>query len=464
MDWDLEDTIAAIASASGGSARGIVRLGGPRTVDIVTRLFEREKGGPLPQGSTSSIEEGHVTLKALGRPMPVALFLWPGNRSYTGGPLAELHTLGCPPLLEALLEDVLSAGARLAEPGEFTLRAFLSGRIDLVRAEAVLGVIEATSRDQLSAALEQLGGGLSRRIHELRDALLNVLGDLEAGLDFAEEDLAFLSRDELLGRLAGVQLRVDELQGQVIDRTSTRSACRVVFVGRPNVGKSSLFNALVARSGVAAWRPAPALVSAQAGTTRDYLQARLALGPIEVELVDTAGARQADGAIEAHFQRVRDREQEAADLLLVCRETGRAPDAQEETRLAGFLGLPHLVVLTKADRSAGRAPESADPVQAITTSSVTGEGLDELARAIADRLRGESPHGVVAGTAARCGRSLDEAAVAVCRAIEGVHQGEAEELIALDVRLAMEQLGRVVGAVYTDDLLERIFSRFCIGK
>ena len=197
----LDDTIAAIASPPGGGARGIVRLSGPGLRACLEECFRPSPPAPLATLTRPTAVPGLCWLRGLAAPLPGELFLWPGKRSYTGQPVAEIHTLGSPPLVEALLRTVCAAGARLAEPGEFTLRAFLAGRIDLTQAEAVLGVIDAADPGQLRAALVQLAGGLARPLHRLRDELLDLLADLEANLDFAEEDAPPLPPGQLLARL-----------------------------------------------------------------------------------------------------------------------------------------------------------------------------------------------------------------------------------------------------------------------
>lgn len=463
MGFDLQDTIAAVASAPGGAARGIVRVGGPGTLEVVGRLLEPGDGRLRANGPAPRISKATVRLCSIDRPLPVVLFLWPGVRNYSGQPMAELHTFGSPPLLDALLGDVLAAGARLAEPGEFTLRAFLSGRLDLCQAEAVLGVIEADGRGQLQTALAQLAGGLSLRIRTVRDDLLDLVATLEAGLDFAEEDIELLSRDRLVDRLGQALEQVDALDSQMASRASVTTTSRVVLAGRANVGKSSLFNALVARYGDGRDRRHVALVSDQPGTTRDYLEATVTLGSMRINLLDTAGARDSADELESRAQQLRLREQESADLLLVCLEAGRPLDRDEQSLLAYCRASPHVIVRTKSDLAAPPSG-SVDVGEEIVISSVTGAGLDELAAGIANRLQDGEAHAVVAGTAARCRQSLSEAAQSLRRAREAARSDAGEELIALEVRLALEELGRVVGAVYTDDILDRIFSRFCIGK
>jgi tRNA modification GTPase len=455
----LDDTIVAIATAPGGAARAIVRTSGPEALDAIKQFFE-----PLPamalEGLRSPTRVPGVVRLLLSdggppRSLPCDLFLWPTTRSYTRQPVAELHTFGSPPLLEAIVKAACAAGARLAEPGEFTLRAFLAGRIDLVQAEAVLGVIDAANQRQLHTALAQLAGGLTGPLNALRDQLLDLLADLEAGLDFADEDIRFVARDELERRLAGAADAVARLRDQLRSREQTDAVPRVVLIGEPNAGKSSLFNALVGRCG--------ALVSPTPGTTRDYIRARLDLDGLTCELIDTAGldGEQAyDGVGKAAQQMTRE-QLEQADLQLLCIDSSDSPCVASDPSLDQR---PQFVVLTKCDLRPDREYRAAK----IATSSVTGIGLSELKAAIRARLAADatesSPASVVAATANRCRESLRLASDALARARELAAARRGEELIAVELRGALVELGKIVGAIYTDDLLDRIFSRFCIGK
>ncbi|MBI1901494.1 MAG: 50S ribosome-binding GTPase, partial [Planctomycetia bacterium] len=262
--YHLDDTIAAIATAPGPGARGIVRVSGPGTVACLAD-FSADDGRTLESAKVATAVAGHFRLPGLHSPLPAEVYLWPNERSYTRQPLAEVHTIGSQPLLAMLLRAVCRRGARTAEPGEFTLRAFLSGRIDLAQAEAVLGVIEAEDAEELRVALDQLAGGVTGALVQLREQLLDLLAHLEAGLDFVEEDIAFITREELTGQLAAAQATVEKAAAQMAKRSIAVERVRIVLAGWPNVGKSSLFNALAGREA--------AIVSPQAGTTRDYLTA-----------------------------------------------------------------------------------------------------------------------------------------------------------------------------------------------
>jgi tRNA modification GTPase len=468
----LDDTIAAVASAAGGGARGIVRLSGPQTVEIVSRCFRAmDIAQDWKQIKQATAISGRVSFqrcsgtKTGSQPAELSadLFLWPTHRSYTRQPLAEIHTIGSPPLLQAVLQAVCAAGARLAEPGEFTLRAFLAGRIDLTQAEAVLGVIDAADRRQLHAALTQLAGGLSRPLQGLRSELLDLLADLEAGLDFVEDDIRFVAPAELRNRLAHASLQMEQLGQQLSERGTATSLPRVVLAGSPNVGKSSLFNAMVGS--------AAALVSPQAGTTRDYLTATIETNGSSFEIIDTAGIEPEKGgdsqSILRTAQAASASQQRTADLQLLCLDATRSMDDWERDQLAHTSSTnATLVVLTKCDQPVATA--DGVPEDAIQTSSRTGLGLDKLREAIGHALMAQPNDALVlASTADRVRDSIRAAADSLSRAhalTADAGPQASEELVAAELRAALAELGKVVGAVYTDDLLDRVFSRFCIGK
>jgi tRNA modification GTPase len=399
-----------------------------------------------------------LRLANLHSPIPCDVYYWPG-RSYTGQPVVEIHTIGSPPLLQMVLRAVCAAGARLAGPGEFTLRAFLAGRIDLTQAEAVLGVIDAESTSALDAALTQLAGGLARPLHRLRDELLDLLAHLEAGFDFADEDLPFVTREQLGDQLVEAERQVAAIERQMDSRGETVDAVQVALVGRPNAGKSSLFNAMAGNSA--------ALVSHHPGTTRDYITADLDLDGVKCRLIDTAGvdwplATSQGHSIEHAAQLATDSQRRSAHIEVLCLDSTRPIDDWERSELQQpAAGEQRIVVLTKCD-----APRAIDvDVAAMETSSRTGAGVPLLRDELRQRaIAAASSHGgVVAATAARCGESLCLAAESLRQARSVADAGQ-EELAAAEIRVALEELGKVVGAVYTDDVLDRIFSRFCVGK
>lgn len=450
----LEETIAAIASPAGGAARGIVRLSGVQAAAIVQRRWKAAEGGCPSELRQSAVLMGQYRLDT-SAVLPCELYVWPTPRSYTGQPVVELHTLGSPPLLETLLRCLCADGARLAAPGEFTLRAFLAGRLDLTQAEAVLGVIDAADPQQFQVALHQLAGGLAGPLHRLRDQLLDLLAHLEAGFDFADEDLPFLEAAELQAQLESAQSTVAALAEQMATRSESVQHAQVVLMGRPNTGKSSLFNALLGKPG--------ALVSSESGTTRDYLTGELILEGLRCLLIDTAGIECSPDWASAELwqaaQAVGAEQHRRAQVQVVCLDATR-PLEPDEDRLRNE-ALPHrLVVWTKCDAAVSGDPGS------LATSSATGQGIEPLRRRLRETILAVAAADgeVVAGTALRCRESLRLASECLARARQMATDAPAEELIAAELRVALEELGQVVGAVYTDDLLDRIFSRFCIGK
>ena len=457
--YDPDDTIAALSSAAGPGARAIVRLSGRDVWAIVRGCFAG--GKPLPPAIRRGLWEGGLTLPELTAPLPAEVLAWPAPHTYTGQDLVELHTLASPPLVDALLAHLLRAGARPAQPGEFTLRGFLAGKLDLTQAEAVLGVIEAGGADELRTALGQLAGGVARPLQALRDDLLGLLAEVEAGLDFAEEDLTFVSRDELHQRLAAAGEALAGLREQLDRRGVSGRPFRVVLVGQPNAGKSSLFNAL-------AGAPA-ALVSPEAGTTRDYLTRRLTLDGLELELVDTAGREAVGDAasdIAVQAQQARGEQVRHADLLVLCLDATRPVPPEDRELLARQDGPPILAVWTKcdlADPRCGPAP-SVCGGEGIATSAVRHEGLDTLRAALAARAREAQRPSALAPSLSRCRHHVEAALDHLRHADALAARGDQPELLALELRLALDHLGELVGAVYTDDLLDRIFSQFCIGK
>jgi tRNA modification GTPase len=436
-----QDTLVALSSASGPSGRAIVRLSGPGTMAAVATVFRPTQ--PLPPGRRG-LFPGELHLPDLP-PLPADLYCWPGPHSYTGQDMAELHLLSSPPLVELLLACLLQAGCRAAQPGELTLRGFLAGKLDLTRAEAVHAVIAAGSRDELKHALAQLAGGMARPLAQLREDLLNLLADVEAGLDFSEEDIRFVGGGETLLRLGNALAQLTVLRRQLSRRGLAERPFRAVLVGRPNAGKSSLFNALGGQ----------ALVSPQPGTTRDYLVLRLDLDGVPIELIDTAGWQGESDPITSQAQTLGHEQAQQADLLLLCLPAGDLPTS-EEALLAGRHEPPVLLVATKCDQA------DAPPGQ-IATSAYTGAGVDVLHRAILEQARGRRQP-ALAPSLSRCTHHVEACLAGLRRAHHVVIHEEPAELLALELRGALDQLGEMTGAIYTDDLLDRIFSRFCIGK
>jgi tRNA modification GTPase len=455
---ELDQTIAAVASAPGGAGRGVVRVSGAEAVALVDKVFASTETDEEPASKISYRATGTITIPDFP-PVLTDAWMWPTARSYTGQPMVELHLPGSPPLLERVLETLFQHGVRPARAGEFTLRAFLAGRMDLAQAEAVLGVIDADDHEELTTALNQLAGGLSGKILQLRGDLLELLADLEAGLDFVEEDIEFVSRDEVMRRLQhGIDI-IRQLEEQADGRMLSNDQLRVVLAGLPNAGKSTLFNALS--------KTDDAIVSSVAGTTRDYLSARVSCGELSIELVDTAGLDRSESGIDGAAQELGGGQVGEADLVLWC----SAIDATDEERTADQTALEDVksrhdrvvVVRTRGDLvdAAGGLAENV-----LVVSAVTGAGLDELRESVAAALSKSSQgeRQFVGTTAARSRDSLRRSCESLQRALDAAEGRLGDELVAFETRTGIETLGEIVGTIYTDDLLDQIFSRFCIGK
>lgn len=467
----LDDTIGALASAPGPAARGIVRLSGPEALSCLASWFEPVDPARWASTRVPACHAGGLQLEGLRSALAVIVYAWPNGRSYTGQPLVEIHGPGSPPLLEAALARAFASGVRPAHPGEFTLRAFLAGRIDLLQAEAVLGVIDAAGDDALGVALRQLAGGISGRMTQMRGDLIDLLADLEAGLDFVEERIEFVSREELARRIRRSEETVDELLRQCAGRSEAAGRRRVVLAGLPNAGKSTLFNALLSRDA--------AIVSSRAGTTRDYLSGTLDWAGLAIELIDTPGW-ESDSAIPSghdgtdadltrQSQELGAQQRQQADLVLWCSSANAA-----ESEMVADLRVkrrelrrdqPVVVVGTKCDLIDNVSADERGS-EVLLVSAKTGQGLAPLVERCVSVLAGSASDGseILGTTAARCRESLGHCREALNRAASAAQSRLGDEIVALELRESLEHLGRVLGTVYTDDILDRIFSRFCIGK
>ncbi|MDO9336794.1 MAG: tRNA uridine-5-carboxymethylaminomethyl(34) synthesis GTPase MnmE [Caulobacter sp.] len=444
----MSDTIFALATAPGRAAVAVVRLSGPGCGGALEALTGRAP----PAARRASLRR----LKdAGGQVLDEALVIWtPGPGSYTGEDAAELHLHGGPAIVEGVVQALHDLGLRLAEPGEFTRRAFENGRLDLAQAEAVADLVDAETAGQARQALGQLGGALSRRYETWRGQLVQALAMLEAAVDFPDEELPADVADRarppleaLLGEIA--EALADEGRGRRV-----REGFRVALIGAPNAGKSSLLNALAGRDA--------AIVTATPGTTRDVIEVPLVLAGYKVLLADTAGVRETDEAIEAEGVRRARAWAEGADLRLWLVDQSGSGD----WRQAYGLARPgDLLVLTKADLPAGadRTEASAAGLYPLSISVLATDDVRrlraELERLVVEALGGgETP----LATRIRHGESLREAHIRLSRALEELEP--AVELAAEDVRLAARALARVTGRIGAEDILDVVFSSFCIGK
>lgn len=426
------DTIVALSSAPGPGARAIVRLSGPGARGVVAAVFDSDLT------AARTFTTGSLKLSGVPAALPAEVYFFRGPHTYTGQDLVEIHTVSSPPLIDRLIADLLAAGARAAQPGEFTMRAFLSGKKDLPQVEAVLAVIEATDESDLHAALAQLAGGVSQPLAKLRDDLLNLVADVEAALDFVDEDIEFVSNSDTILRIGSGLAHLLNLKRQLDDRSVSRRPMRVALVGEPNAGKSRLFNALVGADA--------ALVSAEAGTTRDYLAHALNLGGHAVELIDTAGWQAATDSIEEQAQSLGRGQADEADLVLVCVPVHAEPPAV----------LPRRGTLLRTKSDLG-------PASGLTASAVAPGGLIALLEFLTSSAAAFA-RPALAPSQSRCRHHIDAALADLRTAHNHAVFGDPPELLSLALRQALDQIGAMAGSVYTNDLLDRIFSRFCIGK
>ncbi len=471
----LEDTICAIATPAGEGGIGIVRLSGAGAVAVAEGVVRLRSGRPLRSVGSHTLHLADVRLpsssnkphaqnwSAASEPDDVcdeALVVYmKGPRSFTGEDVVEIQSHGGSLVLSLICRACIAAGARLASPGEFTKRAFLNGRLDLSQAEAVLDTIRAKSAASLTAAQRQLRGQLAREVDAARDALLRLLAHLEAGIDFVGEDIDLLRRPELLDAIEKVIGRLQRLGATAREGRLLREGARVVITGRPNVGKSSLLNRLL--------KEERAIVTAVPGTTRDLIEEAIDVDGLIIHLVDTAGIRDTEDPLEREGIKRSRSAQEEADLQIVVID-GSAPLTCDDLGvIEQAAGRKHVIAINKTDLAVmveTAAMRSAS--LSVAVSAKTGEGIDRLRSAIREQLVGagaEAREGVMV-TSVRHQSALDQARQALDQAKASIAANMADELVAVDVRAAADALGEITGAITTDDILEQVFSTFCIGK
>ncbi|MFQ5989216.1 MAG: tRNA uridine-5-carboxymethylaminomethyl(34) synthesis GTPase MnmE [Candidatus Methylomirabilales bacterium] len=456
----LQDTIAAIATPPGEGGIGIVRLSGPQALEVASRVFSPRSGADPRRVASHTVHLGHVVDPDTGAPIDEAyLVLMRAPRSFTGEEVVELHGHGGRVSLQAILNVVLRHGARPATPGEFTRRAFLNGRIDLAQAEAVLEIVKARTEAGVGAAMRQLQGGLSEQIQALQAELLSLLASLEASVDFPEEGLDFPEIGELEKQADLIAESLRGLIQKAREGRLLREGATVAITGRPNVGKSSLLNALLGRE--------RAIVSVIPGTTRDTVEEEFQIGGVPIRLIDTAGFRVETGdPVEAEGLRRTRVALEQADLTLVVLDgsEGITPlDSQAWSETRG----PGVLVVNKIDLppalSLGNYRERFR-VHPCFTSAVTGQGVealrDELQRALGGGAESEARLMMVP----RHREALERAERQLLAARTSLGDGVSPDLVALDVRSALAALGEIVGETVTEDVLDQVFQQFCIGK
>jgi len=452
------DTIVAPATPPGEGGVGIVRLSGPRALELLATAFRGRR--PAAEMVSHHLYHGQLCRPDHAPLDEVLAVVMRAPRSYTGEDVVEVHCHGGSQILRSILDLFLAAGARLARPGEFTQRAFLNGRLDLAQAEAVAALIGARSEQAARAALGQLEGRLSQRLRQFTAELRDLLLLLEAHIDFPDDDLGALDRQALTVRAAAVQAAMHGLMQSFDTGRALREGVSVLILGRPNVGKSSLLNALLGE--------ARAIVTDVPGTTRDTVEEQLVLGGLPLRLIDTAGVRDTVDPIEREGVRRAREKAAAADLVLLVIDASRPLTAED--RMAMTMAPPErtILVLNKSDLPpAGLAARLDDFRRQVAVSVRQGTGLAALQAAVVAHFCGsgerEAGEGVVLSER-RHREALAGALAALERFLAAAAGGEPLECLALEVREALAVLGQITGETTPDAILEQIFSRFCIGK
>ncbi len=448
---DAADTIAAIATAPGRGGVGIVRVSGPAVARIAEAVL-----GRMPEPRRAMF---HIFRDVQGTPLDAGIAIYfPRPASFTGEDVLELHGHGGPVVLDLLLRRVYELGARPAEPGEFTQRAFLNDKIDLAQAEAVADLIDSGSAQAARAALRSLQGEFSLRVHELVEAVTELRMWVEAAIDFPEEEIDFLADAALGERMQALRRQFAELAESARQGQLLRDGLTIVIAGRPNAGKSSLLNLLAGYDA--------AIVTETAGTTRDVLRERIEIDGLPLHVLDTAGLRQTEDEVEREGVRRAEREIARADRVLFMVDAGDAAAlaALEQDLAALPSGVPRTVVVNKIDRTGVAAGiDPGDPPR-ILVSVRQGEGIDLLRRHLKDCV-GFHPTGEGALSArTRHLDALRRARSHVEEAARLLAERHAGELVAEELHEAQQALGEITGEVTTEDLLGRIFASFCIGK
>jgi len=448
---NLHDTIAALSTPLARGGLGVIRISGPDSRLIASRIL-RFPTEPHWRSWFSQMAELIDEHDSLVDQVVVSFFEKP--RSYTAEDVIEISCHGAPVVLRFCVERAIAAGARLAEPGEFTLRAYLNGRIDLPQAEAVRELIDATTLYQARVAAQQSEGSVSRRIRPLKEQLLELISLLEAGIDFAEDDITVASPPELLARLDAIEQALRGLSATFQSGRLVFSGFTLAIIGRPNVGKSSLFNRLLEQD--------RAIVTEIPGTTRDLVSEQTSIAGIPVRLMDTAGLRESADVVESlgierSYQAAAD-----ADLIVVVLDASAPLQTEDEQMLERFASYRPVIAVNKCDLVELLIGKG----DLIPVSAKTGEGIEQLRREILRRL---APEGLAAPesgsiTSLRHQNLLKESLEALQNARRAIEFGIPHEMLLMDLYAALRPIDAITGATTADDILNRIFSTFCIGK
>jgi len=453
----VPDTIVAIATPPGRGGIGIVRLSGPDACAIAAQVFRPRRRVARPESHRMCAGE---VVDAGGEPIDEALAVYMyGPHSYTGEDVVEFHCHGSPVVVRRVVARCCATGARVAEPGEFTKRAFLNGRIDLVQAEAVAEIVQARTEAAARTGLRHLSGQLSAELGAVREALVAAKAHAEAWIDFPDEEIE-VTPEGLAAELRNVAARIDALLGSYDRGRLIRDGLHLAIVGKPNVGKSSLLNALAGAD--------RAIVTDIPGTTRDVIEESVEIAGVPVVLLDTAGLREEAAHVERlGIERARQRAAEADGVLIVL-DRSQPLTEEDLAAIAAMEGKPGLFAVNKCDVAAAWDPRSALAGwsrRIVEISARTGAGLDELQRALMELFElAEMDPELPVLTLVRHRDALTRARESIELALRGLSAGQPIDLVAVDLQTAVEHIGGITGAVVTEEVLDRIFRDFCIGK
>jgi tRNA modification GTPase len=450
---DPDSTIAAIATPAGEGGVAIIRVSGQDAKTIASKVFSK----PMDKLRSHTVHFGHfLNDQGISIDKGLAIFMQ-GPKSFTGEDVVEFHCHGSSLIARLLLESLLKAGARMAEPGEFTRRAFLHGKLDLAQAEAVQMLIAAKSTLAIRAAEQQLEGRLSEQIHSFQHELTDIAAILEAWVDFPEEGLEFASFEELTGQLAKILHKMQSLASTFHQGRFLQEGFSLCLVGRPNAGKSSLLNALLGFE--------RAIVTSIPGTTRDLLHENIRIGDLHFRLTDTAGLRQTEEVIEKEGIRRTKKAIIEADLVLFVVDGTYGLEEEDQTILSQLPLEKTIIVWNKCDLP-GMAPIPNSKMTAMPISALKNLGIEELKNAIEALLKKEllPDKQEVLLTQARHYEALHQAILSIENLLEGLQKGVSPEFLSSDMRHALRELGTIIGKDVTEEILNAVFAKFCVGK
>lgn len=459
-----EDTIAAIATPPGIGGVGIIRVSGTRCFEIVSTLFQAKGTVPLEKRPNRTIQYGHIIDPQKDNEVldEVLLLIMRGPQSFTAEDVIEIQCHGGIVVVREILKVLLRQGARLAEPGEFTKRAFLNGRIDLTQAEAIIDIIEAKSEQSLSVAVKQLDGTLAQLIRTIREDLIALIAHLEVAIDYPEEDIEELTMDETAAKLRPILVQIDNLLATANRGRLLRDGIVTAIVGRPNAGKSSLMNALL--------RENRAIVTDVPGTTRDSIEEAITIEGIPVRLIDTAGIRETEDIVEKIGVDRAKEYLESAQIVICVIDASKPLTADEEAMLSHTSGKNTIVFLNKADKGSVVTEAMVNTYGTFTVvatiSAAKGEGMDVLAKAVKELVYGGTVQNESTALLSNVRHItlMEQAKSQLHTSLETIEAGLPVDFVVTDMREAWERLGDITGDSLRESMVDELFSRFCLGK